>query len=116
VAVAEQTERAIDAAGSDAVLLTDNYNDSEYLWYYLLGEGLGEERNLVVADQVTPGEVADWFWSASGPVAVAAESLHVPAPALYMGARRQARDLAEQGLAVTPLDDGVWRVGPPAAG
>ena len=61
VAVAEQTERAIDAAGSDAVLLTDDYNDSEYLWYYLLGEGLGEERNLVVADQVTPGEVADYF-------------------------------------------------------
>jgi hypothetical protein len=116
VAVAEQTERAIDAAGSDAVLLTDDYNDSEYLWYYLLGEGLGEERNLVVADQVTPGEVADYFSSASGPVAVAAESLHVPAPALYTGARRQARDLAEQGLAVTPLDDGVWRVGPPAAG
>jgi hypothetical protein len=45
-------------------------------------------------------------------VAVAAESLHVPAPALYTGARRQARDLAEQGLAVTPLGDGVWRVGP----
>jgi Protein O-mannosyl-transferase TMEM260-like len=116
VAVAERTERAIDAAGSDAVLLTDDYNESEYLWYYLLGEGLGEERNLVVADQVTPGEVTDYFSSASGPVAVAAETLGVAAPALYTGARRQARDLAGQGLAVTPLGDGVWRVGPPAAG
>lgn len=116
VAVAERTERAIDAAGSGAVLLTDDYNDSEYLWYYLLGEGIGDERNLVVADQVTPDEVADYFSSASGPVAVAAGSLGVSAPALYTGARRLARDLAERGLAVTPLGDGVWRVGPTPAG
>ena len=116
VAVAERTERAIDAAGSDAVLLTDDYNDSEYLWYYLLGEGVGDERNLVVADQVTPGEVADYFSSASGPVAVTARSLGVIAPALYTGARRQARDLAERGLAVTQLGGGVWRVGPTPAG
>lgn len=115
VAVAERTERAIDAAGGGAVLLTDDYNDSEYLWYYLIGEGLGDERNLVVADQVTPEQVADFFASASGPVAVAAGTLGVTEPALYTGARGQARDLAEQGLSVTPLGDGVWRVGPPAA-
>lgn len=117
VADAERVERALDAAGDSGVLLTDSYHDSEYFWYYLLGEGLGEERDLVVADQVRPAQVVEYFTAGSGPVAAAAQSIGLADPPLYTATARQARQLSERGLTATRLAEDVWRIGPgPAAG
>ena len=112
VADAQRIERALDAAGSRAVLLTDGYHDSEYFWYYLLGEGQGEHHDLALANQVTPGQVEEWFTTRSGPVAVATASVALADPPLYTATRGQAQDLARRGLTVTAVAPEVWRVSP----
>ncbi|HEY8545135.1 MAG TPA: DUF2723 domain-containing protein [Acidimicrobiales bacterium] len=109
---AERIERAIAAAGTGAVLLTDDYVDSEYFWYYLLGEGLGEERDLALANQVQPRDVARWFSSRTGPVAAAARAVDQPDPPLYTATAHQAVLLVDHGMAIDEVAPGVWRVTP----
>ena len=104
---AHRIERAIDAAGTGAVLITDNYADSEYVWYYLLGEDLGAERHLRLANQVTPREVEAFFDRHRGPLARAAR----PGTPVYTATTHQAWALAHEGLTVTLVDDNVWRIG-----
>jgi hypothetical protein len=47
---AARAARVVDHAPDGAVLVAHNYRASMYLRYHLLGEGLGEERDLVLAD------------------------------------------------------------------
>ena len=108
---ADRMEHALDIVDDGSVLLTDNYHDSEYLWYYLLAEGLGDERGLALANQVEPGDVEQYFTGGTGPVAAAAQRTGRRGdPPLYTTASSQADDLAEIGLTVTPVADEVWRV------
>jgi transmembrane protein TMEM260 (protein O-mannosyltransferase) len=103
---AHRIERAIDAAGTDAVLITDNYADSEYLWYYLLGEDMGDERDLKLANQLKPRQVEAWFDRHRGPLAGVAR----PGTAIYTATTNQAWALAYEGLTVTQVADHVWRI------
>jgi hypothetical protein len=108
VADARRIERAIDAAGTDAVLITDNYADSEYLWYYLLGEDLRDERDLKLANQLTSRQVELFFDRRRGPLArIATRDTPV-----YTATTHQAWAVAARGLTVTQVDDNVWRIGP----
>jgi hypothetical protein len=103
---AHRIERAIDAAGTDAVLITDNYADSEYLWYYLLGEDLGDERDLKLANQLKPREVEAFFDRHRGPLARVARA----GTPIYTATTHQAWALAYEGLTVTQVADNVWRI------
>lgn len=111
---AERIERVLDTAGTGAVLLTDDYGDSEYLWYYLLGEGLGDERDLALANQVKPAQVTQYFTAGTGPVAAAALEVEVADPPLYTATPHQALTLADHGLGIAEVAPSVWRVTPPA--
>jgi hypothetical protein len=108
---ARRIERAIDAAGTDAVLITDNYADSEYFWYYLLGEGLAAERDLTLANQLRPDQVVAFFDRQSGPLA------HVTAAdtPIYTATPHQAWTLTTAGLTVTEVANDVWRVRAPGS-
>ena len=103
---AHRIERAIDAAGTDAVLITDNYADSEYVWYYLLGEGLGAERHLKLANQLRPRDVEAYFDRHRGALARVAR----PGTPIYTATTHQAWALAYEGLTVTQVADNVWRI------
>jgi hypothetical protein len=103
---AERIERLIEAAGHDAVLVTDNYADSEYVWYYLLGERMGAERHLTLASQVTPAQVRGLV----EPPAVG--NRFTATPPVYTATPHQADELRAAGLSVTEVDDGVWSVRP----
>lgn len=108
---AERIERAVDTVPDGTVLLTDGYHDSEYIWYFLLGEGLGDERDLALANQVTPENVRQWLTSRSGPVAAAANEVDGSAePPLYTASPTQAVALTEAGLTVTEVAEDVWQV------
>ena len=109
LADAHRIERAIEAAGTDAVLITDNYADSEYVWYHLLGEGLGAERDLRLGHQLRPGEVVRFFEGRGGPLARAAG----PGTPIYTATAQQADDLDAAGLTVTEVADEVWRIEAP---
>jgi hypothetical protein len=106
---ARRTERLLDAAGRDALLVTDNYRDSEFVWYYLLGLDLGDRRNLRLGNQMETDEV------------VAYVVFHRPLPGIaparlpvYTATPAQARALRSAGLTVTEVADEVWRVDAPA--
>jgi prepilin signal peptidase PulO-like enzyme (type II secretory pathway) len=103
---AHRIERAIDAAGTDAVLITDNYADSEFFWYYLLGEDLGAERDLKLANQLRPRQVEAFFDRHRGPLARLAR----PGTPIYTATTHQAWALAHEGLTVTLVADNVWRI------
>jgi hypothetical protein len=106
---AARIERLIDAAGEDALLVTDNYRDSEFIWYYLLGEDLGDRRDLLLGNQLGPTRVRRYVEGAALP-AVAPAGLPV-----YTATPSQARDLADAGLTVTEVAPEVWRVEAPRA-
>ena len=110
---AVRIERAVDTAGTGAVLLTDGYHDSEYFWYYLLGEGRGADDDLALANQVTPDDVDEYFATGAGPVGVAVASAGLSDPPLYTASADQAEDLAGRGLTVTAVAPDVWRIAPP---
>jgi hypothetical protein len=110
---AERTERLIAAAGHDAVLLTDDYHDSEFTWYYLLGQGLGKRRNLAIANQVTPSQLRQYFTTRRGPVATAANRVRRGShPPLYTATARQAVMAAAKGFTITEVAPEVWEIGP----
>jgi hypothetical protein len=112
LADAHRIERALAAAGSDAVLVTDNYADSEYLWYYLLGEGLGEERDLVLVDQISADQVVRYYDGRGGRLAHAAgggRRRGAERP-VYTATRHQAVALVEAGLRLDRVAPSVWRV------
>lgn len=71
---AQRIERAIDVADRDALFLTDNYAETQYLAYYLVVDRLGEERNLAVVGRVgvSVKEIKRYLHDGSGHVATAA--------------------------------------------
>ena len=110
---AERTEHLIAAAGHDAVLLTDDYHDSEFAWYYLLGEGEGKRRNLALANMVTPSHLRQYFTTRRGPVAAAAKRVKgTSSPPLYTASARQAVQAVAKGFTITEVAPEVWRIGP----
>lgn len=111
---AQRIERALDAAGSHAVLLTDDYHDSEFFWYYLLAEGMDEDRDLSLANQVTPAQVRDYFRGHPGLVSLAADQVvGTDDPPLYTATPNQAWMLVTNGFTVTEVATSVWRIDPP---
>ena len=64
----------------DALLVTDNYRDSEFVWYYLLGEGLGDERRLRLGNMVAPGRVRRYLDGSALPGIAPAGPARVHAP------------------------------------
>jgi len=106
-------EHLVTAAPAGSVFITDNYEDSEYVWYFLLGEGLREERRLDIVNQATPQEVADHVWRGRGRLASVAGR---DRPVVVVRPH-QAAELRKAGLAVEPMPDGGWQVrGPGTAG
>jgi hypothetical protein len=112
VADAARVKRALDVAEDCAILLTDGYHDSEYFWYYLLGEGLGRERHLALANQVVPQDVENYLATGAAPVGLAAVELrdHCIEPPLYTATPSQAEALVDHGLELTRVAEDVWRV------
>lgn len=110
---AERVEQALEVVGDHAVLLTDNYADSAYFWYYLLGERMAETRDLALVHQATVRQIQDYFRGGLSPVADAAARVGGPArPPLYTASRRLPADAARAGLGVTRVSDDVWRIDP----
>jgi len=110
VGVEDRMGRLFAAAGTDALIVTDNYADSEYVWYYLLGEGLGDERDLALANQVRPVDVAAFVEDGAGRLTRVARR----GTPVYTATEHQAEQLVDIGLVVTAVDEDVWLVEAPA--
>lgn len=110
---AARVERAVDVAGRDALIVTPDYAETQYVAYFLLTEDLGEERNLAVVGRhgVTVKQVKRFLRGGGGPVAAAAAQVEgVERPALYTASPDQAEDLDDGGVDVTEVAEDVWRI------
>lgn len=108
---ASRVERAIAVAGQDTVFVTLGYADEQYFSYYLLGEGLAEERNLAVAGRVSDRDVARYFRGQDGEVADAVDRLDgVDIARLIVASSHDAESLEEDGFALTKLAEDVWQI------
>lgn len=111
----ERLEATLTAAGHDAVLLSGTYDDSEYLWYFLLGEGLGDKQNLAMVHGTTASQVTDYFDANRGPVAQAAGEVttrnrQVGNPALFAVSEDLADDLRAADFLVTRVAPSAWAI------
>jgi len=110
---AQRIEAALDAIGQHAVILTGTYHDSEYFWYYLIGEGQAESRDLALVHEAAPQEVEDYFAGLPSRVSEAAEQIEgADRPPLFTASPLQPEAMAAAGLEVTELAPGVWRIDP----
>jgi Protein O-mannosyl-transferase TMEM260-like len=112
----QRIERIVDGVGEDAVILTYDYDDSEYLWYFLIGHGLGPARHLELVHAATVAQVQEYYSSGSGQVASAVQRIvaggGVDRPAVVTSSPAQADALRDAGLTVTGAAPGLWRVDP----
>jgi Protein of unknown function (DUF2723) len=107
----DRIEQALDAVGDHAVILTDNYDDSEFFWYFLLAEGVGEARDLALVHSATPEQVEGYLAGRPGVVAGTASQVRgTDDPPLLTTSRSQADAMADAGLGVTEYAPGVWQV------
>jgi 4-amino-4-deoxy-L-arabinose transferase-like glycosyltransferase len=110
---AARVERAVDVAGEDALFITPEYQETQYVAYFLLVDGLGDERNLGVVGRhgVTTRQVKRYLRGDGGPVATAARLLDgVEQPSLYTASPTQAEELDDEGVDVTEVAEDVWRI------
>lgn len=109
----DRIERGLAVAESHALLLTDSYADAEYLWYYTVGEGLREERDLVVSPFATPSEAISYFAGGPGKLTNAAYLAEPDDARVYTVSATQAAAMRRAGLRVTAADDDVWEIRAP---
>jgi hypothetical protein len=117
---AARIERAIDTAGHDAVLVTDNYADTEYILYHFHIDGVDEARNLATVDRhgLTVKQVKRYLRHGDGPLADAVDQVRERGgprrPRLYTPIPAQARHLRAAGVEVSEVAEDVWRIEYPA--
>jgi len=113
VAQAHHVNHAVDEAGDDAVFLAGGYHDIQALNYYLRAEGWGRRHHLGIVYFPTPAMVAGYLADGRGPIASAATAVGTPPgtrPKLLTISERDAKAMADAGLAVRPYTDGVWEI------
>jgi hypothetical protein len=104
---AQRIEEILQQVERDAVIFSSNYHDSEYLWYYLVGEGLGS-RNIHVLHRY-PSEAIQEYLEEGQAISLPGLRQTIP-PGLdvyTIGAEQQLRDL---GLPVEEVGNGLYAV------
>lgn len=110
---AQRIERAIDVAGQDAVMLTSNYQETQYVSYYLVVDDLAEQRNLASVPRkgITVKDVKRYLSGQGGQVEAAASQIDgVAQPGLFVPEKSLAEALDEAGVEVEQVDTSVWQV------
>ncbi len=59
--VAKEIEAALKIVKKDAIIVSPNYNYSEYFWYYLIGEGL-ERNNIYIMHHYSTEEIQAYIY------------------------------------------------------
>lgn len=101
-----------DAMGSQAILMSPAYHESEYLWYALLGVGHGERRQLHVVHDADLDAVAAYV-RGEGPLHLRQRRMDAPEGwTVYFIRAEDGQGLLGRGLRVEPAGAGLYRVLP----
>ncbi len=119
-----QVRAALDGAGRDAVLVSPDYDYSEYFWYLLIGEGQGRARNVSLVHHFNADHLRAYLRN-DAPLYLPTERRWAP-PKLraffFLPAAGQARHLGKYrlgqlqaaGLTVEPVTERLFWVRPAA--
>ena len=111
---AARVEQTLDAVGDDALILTDSYQETQYVDYYLYVDHLAKKKNIATVFRlgVSVKDVKRYLRGREGVISRAAESRidGVQRPALYTGVPTQAEALEEAGVEVDQVADDVWQI------
>jgi hypothetical protein len=107
---ARAAEAILASADADAVILSPDYRTSQYLWYYLLGEGRKGERRIYLVHHVRAKEVRDYL-RAGATIPLWEEPGRIPAGlSVYTVGNAWRRELEAEGLEVTAAASPLARV------
>ncbi len=115
-----QIRAALEAAGGPALILSPDYDYSEYFWYFLIGEGLERERGLYLMHHFHAGQVRDYLRDGA-PLYLPTERKTAPpglpvffflpdgGQARHLGRHRMGQ-LEAEGLEIEPAAEHLHRV------
>ena len=107
----DRSEELLKFIGRRAVIITSNYNWSQYLWYYLIGEGW-QERDLFVMHHIDARAVKAYL-QGEKPIHLPEQRRDVPLGlAVYCFDEGQAAKLAEAGMRLGSVAGNLVRVHP----
>ena len=117
-------EKALRDVKSDALIISSDYDYSEYFWYFLIGEGMEKEHNIYLMNDFNARGISEYL-NRQGMIYLKEERKYVP-PCLKVychvpisGPERDSglyeiRKLKRIGLSVTQKTDELFAVGLPA--
>jgi hypothetical protein len=107
---AERARSILQMVRRDALIVTADYNASEYLWYYLLGQGMQKEKNIYVQNRFDIDQIRDYL-DGGVPFFVTNQNLRIPTGlSVYVIGKRSLAILEKSGLSVIPVRDDLFRV------
>jgi len=102
----------LEAAGTDALIVSDVYDESEALWYALFGEGVGEARRLTLLHaHPRMAEVAAYVREGA-PLSAHGRPVR-PGLRVFAINEGKVEELRRLGLATVVRGERVWEVFPP---
>ncbi|MBA3303565.1 MAG: DUF2723 domain-containing protein [Acidimicrobiia bacterium] len=103
-------EQALAAAPDGSLLVSNDYERSQFAWYHLLGEGEGERRDLLLADRVERRALLRYV-DGRGPLELrfTARTVEPGRPVLALDGE-VAESARRAGFRVRPAGPSLWRL------
>ena len=108
--IADTAKKYLALVNSNALIVSPGYDDSEYLWYYLIGEGLQDKtQNYVIHELYNRSDQS--YIEENTPIYSSVQRIHIPAGLkVYCLGPSYVKGLQQAGLKVQLLKMGLFRV------
>jgi hypothetical protein len=105
-------EAALEAVGEDGVIISSNYDYTQFLQYHLIGQGVQEQRNIHVQYYFSLDEIRAYLCQ-NTPIYVESQRTYMPTGLtvyIIMPEQYQREALDEAGFRLRPMAEGLYRV------
>ena len=108
--IADTARKYLALVNSNALIISPGYDASEYLWYYLIGEGLQEKTQTYVVQNCSIDQIKAYL-EENRPIYSSIQRIHIPAGLqVYCLGPSYVEGLQKVGLKVQLLKMGLFRV------
>jgi hypothetical protein len=105
-------EAALDAVGKDGIIISSNYDYTQFLQYHLIGQGVQEEKNIYMQYYFSLDEIRAYICQ-NTPIYVESQRIHMPTGLtvyVIMPEQYQREALDGAGFRLRPMTEGLYRV------
>ncbi len=108
--IADTAKKYLALVDSNALIVSPGYDASEYLWYYLIGEGLQDKTQNYVIHDCSIDQIKAYI-EENRPIYSSIQRIHIPAGLqVYCLGPSYVEGLQKAGLKVQLLKMGLFRV------